>query len=514
VPSATRAEYRSGGVSVRKDDLLGLTLEPADDTLRSQLKLDKVGLVVTDVAHGSSGDAGGVQAKDILVAVADKPVASPEDVRVAVAVVGGDEKEKPKAKAEGEEKPQKPGAGPARIEVRPLRLKVIRAGQPREMRVPPPSEVRTIVVRLPQQAEAKPQAPSYWIGVSMGEVDDTLRSHLKLGEGVGLVVTDVFKGSPAERAGLATNDVIEAIDGQPVKAPDDMVKAVQASKGEATLKLKTLRAGDPREVSVKPELRKEEPKPAATEVREVKVDRTSPTWVAQVLPFLDKDTVYAWTAPKGQFQTFHNWSATQPHNQFFLYGNAVPPPQALGQHYIARWNAAAAAGPKPPAGAERKAEDLDQKKLAEATRQLTAEAEKLIAQVRAQDARQKAVFEFVRKAPMPADALSKIDAQLKALEAQVGEIKRTVEELKGSIGKDPKRPEEGLRGAIDKDAKRSPEELRGAAVRDAKQAIEDLRESIRLDRRPSLEELTESIRKDRKQSLEELTGSIRRDEDY
>ena len=44
--------------------------------------------------------------------------------------------------------------------------------------------------------------------MEVSPVDDTLRSHLDIPAGQGLVVTSVHQGSAAERAGLKANDIL------------------------------------------------------------------------------------------------------------------------------------------------------------------------------------------------------------------------------------------------------------------------------------------------------------------
>ena len=55
------------------------------------------------------------------------------------------------------------------------------------------------------------------LGISMGTVDKKFADEMKLSSITGVYINEVLKGSAAEEAGLAKNDVIIAIDGQPVK---------------------------------------------------------------------------------------------------------------------------------------------------------------------------------------------------------------------------------------------------------------------------------------------------------
>ena len=55
------------------------------------------------------------------------------------------------------------------------------------------------------------------LGITMGSVDKKIADEMKLSSVSGVYINEVLKGSAAEEAGLAKNDVIIAIDGQPVK---------------------------------------------------------------------------------------------------------------------------------------------------------------------------------------------------------------------------------------------------------------------------------------------------------
>lgn len=56
--------------------------------------------------------------------------------------------------------------------------------------------------------------PVTWLGVSTEEVSEDLRAQLPIPNGAGLIVRDVVKDSPAEKAGLRINDVLIRLDDQ------------------------------------------------------------------------------------------------------------------------------------------------------------------------------------------------------------------------------------------------------------------------------------------------------------
>jgi PDZ domain-containing protein len=91
----------------------------------------------------------------------------------------------------------------------------------------------------------------YWIGVQLRDVDSALRSHLKLGEGEGLLVGEVFADSPGAKAGLKAHDVIVSAGDKKIAEPGDLIRTVEESGGKE-LGLRVIRAGKEEQVKVTP----------------------------------------------------------------------------------------------------------------------------------------------------------------------------------------------------------------------------------------------------------------------
>jgi hypothetical protein len=221
------ATCHTTGVVFHRDDLFGLTVTPADPAIRDQLKLENRGLVVTAVAPQTAAEAAGIKDKDILIASESLVLTTVDDLKTAI-------------------------KGSAH---KPLALKLLRAGEPREITLKedaqrPRTESVPLAVKFHNQT-----APSYWVGLSVNPADETLRSHLKLDDGTGLVVAEVIKETPAEKAGFKVNDVLLSIAGHPAKEPNDLVQAVQKAK-ESPIKIALRRRGADQVVTVTPVPRK------------------------------------------------------------------------------------------------------------------------------------------------------------------------------------------------------------------------------------------------------------------
>ena len=68
-----------------------------------------------------------------------------------------------------------------------------------------------------------------WMGVSIQELTPELAKSFGLKEPRGVLIADVVKDSPADRAGLASGDVLMEFDGKRVDTPQDLQKIVAAT---------------------------------------------------------------------------------------------------------------------------------------------------------------------------------------------------------------------------------------------------------------------------------------------
>jgi hypothetical protein len=83
-------------------------------------------------------------------------------------------------------------------------------------------------------------SPHYWLGVEIASLPDFARQQLEISDG--LLVEDVADDSPAAKAEIKKNDILLTAGETPLKAPTDLLKAVEASQGKQ-MKVIVLRSG-------------------------------------------------------------------------------------------------------------------------------------------------------------------------------------------------------------------------------------------------------------------------------
>ena len=156
------------------------------------------GIRVTRVMPGSPAEAGGLRAGDILLTIDGQPVFSVARLRWLIGKTAPD--------AHLELKYHRNGASPTVAIV--LRG---RTGRP----APPPGLHREWVWTSPD-----------YLGVSLQSLTLGLREALAVPKDVGVLVAEVYKGSPADQAGLRAGDVILKMDRRTIRDVDDMQRVL------------------------------------------------------------------------------------------------------------------------------------------------------------------------------------------------------------------------------------------------------------------------------------------------
>jgi S1-C subfamily serine protease len=92
-----------------------------------------------------------------------------------------------------------------------------------------------------------------WIGIAGGARPLPPRVAASVGRDRAVEVVEVVDGSPAARAGLHPEDLIVAVDGEPVRGVDDLQRLLDAGRIAADVTLALFRNGSERDVSVRPD---------------------------------------------------------------------------------------------------------------------------------------------------------------------------------------------------------------------------------------------------------------------
>ena len=89
-----------------------------------------------------------------------------------------------------------------------------------------------------------------FLGVETRKLGGQLSRYFDVDEDQGVLVSEVVKDSPAEKAGLAAGDVIVAVDGDEVEDSDDLRRLIRAHEPGETINLDVVRRGAQKRVEV------------------------------------------------------------------------------------------------------------------------------------------------------------------------------------------------------------------------------------------------------------------------
>jgi len=89
-----------------------------------------------------------------------------------------------------------------------------------------------------------------WLGVSVQDITDDIAKGLKLKDQAGALVTEVFEGDPADKAGIKQGDIIKEVDGKTVRDTHELLRIVAMVPVGKKVNVKILREGATKDFQV------------------------------------------------------------------------------------------------------------------------------------------------------------------------------------------------------------------------------------------------------------------------
>jgi serine protease Do len=111
--------------------------------------------------------------------------------------------------------------------------------------------------------KAKGKVTRGWLGVSVQDITEDLAKSMKLKERSGALIADVFAGDPADKAGLKSGDIVTEINGKKIKDMHELLMMIAGFRVGETVKVKIIRDGQEKELSITVAERKEQAELAA-----------------------------------------------------------------------------------------------------------------------------------------------------------------------------------------------------------------------------------------------------------
>jgi serine protease Do len=109
-----------------------------------------------------------------------------------------------------------------------------------------------------------------WMGIGLQDLTSDLMEHFNLKEKEGALISQIYEGSPSEKADLKVGDIIVDIDGKKIKNSQDVVREVLKKQVGQKIEIEVLREGKPIKVPVTTAKMPSEPKEQKAGQREMK----------------------------------------------------------------------------------------------------------------------------------------------------------------------------------------------------------------------------------------------------
>lgn len=102
----------------------------------------------------------------------------------------------------------------------------------------PINRVKTVVAELKRSGKIERE---YWTGLEVQTVDERVARYFGLASAEGVIVSDVKRGSPAERAGFKAGDIIQEVNGERITDESSIISIVDDAKVGDVLSVKVFR---------------------------------------------------------------------------------------------------------------------------------------------------------------------------------------------------------------------------------------------------------------------------------
>ena len=242
---ASAAAARTADTQKSAGPWIGVYSQKIDRDLKEAFNLDGAdGVVIVDVAHDSPADEAGLRRKDIIISFNGKKVTSPDLLADYVQETHSGDSVVVVYSHRGEQKTATVVVGRRPREERDLALNI-----PAPPAVPMPPMPPMPPKSLNRIFTYSSMSDSY-IGVGISDLTKQLGEYFGVKNGEGVLVTEVFKDSPAEKAGLAAGDIIVLADGKAVAETVDLQDIIGEKNEGDKLAIGYIRRGARSEATV------------------------------------------------------------------------------------------------------------------------------------------------------------------------------------------------------------------------------------------------------------------------
>lgn len=201
----------AGGAHAGSKAFLGVIPHAVDEETAKELGYKGEGVYVSSVVEGSSADKAGMKDEDVIVELAGDKLIGPGHLRDILALHSPGDKVTVKVWRDGK-----------------THTLTAELGEQKGT-----TEFKSITIKMNE--------PKAWLGIKMQGLTEQLADYFGV-EG-GALVSEVFEGSPAEKAGIKAGDVVTEIDGESAESPSDLAEKVGDKEPGSKVSLTLVRGG-------------------------------------------------------------------------------------------------------------------------------------------------------------------------------------------------------------------------------------------------------------------------------
>jgi membrane-associated protease RseP (regulator of RpoE activity) len=207
---------------------LGVSIQDITSHLKRSMDLKTTeGALVTSVVDDSPADSAGIKEDDVVVQFGGKDIGESSDLQEAVG------KTKPGVK---------------------VSITILRKGEKKTLQVTIgkyPRSVRVSIAtpRSPQALEIIGEGHRMQ-GLTLRTLSDQLAQYFQVPDGEGVLVWEVEKDSPAEKAGIKAGDVLTKVGGKRIKEVRDVSRALGAFDEGEKVNVDVIRKGERKSLSI------------------------------------------------------------------------------------------------------------------------------------------------------------------------------------------------------------------------------------------------------------------------
>lgn len=199
---------------------LGLFLKELDDDLRKRLDYKGDGILIEAIIENTGAARSDLKPEDIITAIDGKKITRAHDIKEAISATKLGDK---------------------------VKITVLRGKQDKVIAVEVSNRGKS-VKEHGRKWVYFPKEDRPWVGISMEELNPQLAAYF--GTGSGVLITEVSKDSPAQKAKLSAGDVIIQWNGEKIENEEQIFKRLDGANAKDTVHLMVMRKGKQTKIKI------------------------------------------------------------------------------------------------------------------------------------------------------------------------------------------------------------------------------------------------------------------------